>query len=177
MQDLIGAILTRIQKCPKVKLAKLVLFVEREYYKLYLESPTGSYYVRKEMGPVPANYNEILNSGKGTLWSVDYIPFDNCPDDGQTYHQYSPLADKAVDARLQEIVERVVDTYGKYPGTRLSEQSHMLPAWRYAEPGEPIFIEELAVDTDEQYWYLQDTVAEMDDDDDDVCEDIPSKLS
>jgi len=181
MQDLISAILVKMDSCPKVKLAKLVLFVEREYFKKHLSSPTGTYYVKKAMGPVPANFDAILDEGKDKLWSMEYAPMDGISDWGSsqpTTHKYTAICAASISPELQEIVDIVIDRFGKYPGNKLSVLSHELPAWLYAESGEPIFIEELALDIDEQYWTFQNIVAEMEngDNDSELQESLPSKL-
>ncbi len=179
MQDLIAAILSRMDRCPKVKLAKLVLFVEREYYKKHFISPTGSYYVRKDMGPVPANYDTILQDGMDVLWKCSYEPICGVSN-GQysgTAHMYSAINPLEVDPSIQEVINHVVDKYSNYAGNQLSTISHNLPAWKNSERNEPLFIEELALDTEEQYYTFLDTLAELENgDDDDILEDIPPEL-
>lgn len=175
MPDLILAILALVPGCPKVKLAKLLLYVEREYYKQYGTSLTDTYYVRKDMGPVPANFDRILDTHMGTLWSNQLQPLYKQDGEIAGYgNSYNALVKLQVQDDLQHIMDKVMLDYASLSGARLSELSHQLPAWRYAEPGEPIFIEELVMDTEEQYFALIETVAEMEDDEDGVPEVLSS---
>ncbi|MEO5358746.1 MAG: Panacea domain-containing protein [Nitrospirae bacterium YQR-1] len=179
LKDLIAAILNRAGKIPKVKLAKLVLFAEIENYKKTGTSITGLYFLRLPYGPVIAFFDEMLEEGLDTLWSeeISLIPIYR---DGskRKQHSYYSLRETTLSLDLQETITSVVHTYGGMTGTELSNLSHKLPAWHYSEPNEPIYVSELAIETDEKYFAMLDIVEELDNTDDDLLEEeILSTLS
>lgn len=178
-QELILAILNEMGTCGKVKLAKIFLFVEQAYFRAMEESLTGSYYVRLRMGPVPAHFDEILRDGENTLWKKQIRKMD-IPDASTEYHEhrYLPLKKpEDIPKKAQDIIRTVCTKAKKYTGKQLSIMSHELPAWEYAEPGEPLFIEELVIEKKEQYFQFIDKVNEMESESEDVPEVLLGFLS
>ncbi|MDD3535308.1 MAG: Panacea domain-containing protein [Candidatus Cloacimonetes bacterium] len=178
-QELILAILHEMNGCGKVKLAKIFLFVEQAYYRAMEESLTDSYYVRLRMGPVPAHFDEILRRGKNTLWKLQMREMD-IPDASTVYHEhrYLPLQKPAdIPEKAQDIIHEVCAKAKKYTGKQLSMMTHELPAWEYAEPGEPLFIEELVLEKKEHYFQFIDKVNEMESESDDIPESLLGFLS
>ena len=70
LKKLILAILEHSGKLPKVKLAKIILFVETEYFNRYGDSYTGLYFVKQQMGPVIAYFNEVLSEETDSFWKM-----------------------------------------------------------------------------------------------------------
>lgn len=178
-QELILAILLEMNGCSKVKLAKVFLFVEQAYFRAMEESLTGSYYVRLRMGPVPAHFDEILSNGENTLWKKQVKEMD-IPNASTVYHEhrYLPLQKQAdIPEKAQHIIREVCSKVKKYTGKQLSMMSHELPAWEYAEPGEPLFIEELVLEKKEHYFQFVDKVNEMESESDDIPEALFGFLS
>lgn len=173
-QNLILAILQELGSCSKVKLAKIFLFVEREYYRQHEESLTGSYYVRLHMGPVPANYQNILDQEEGNLWRLEMSPIEIPNSVCQRYeHRFFPLKqpDSMTDAE-KKVIEKVCHKAKDYSGKKLSDISHQLPAWKHSEEGEPMYIEELVIDNESEYFQLIDAVNRIEDCDDDIPEEV-----
>ncbi|MBF0555536.1 MAG: SocA family protein [Nitrospirae bacterium] len=172
LKSLIAAILGKAGKTPKVKLAKLVLFAEIEYYKITGESITGLYFIRLSNGPVIDFFDEMLEEGIGTLWTKEtsIVPIYTKGINRKQYTYCALMNKTKLSPDLQGNVNSVVDTYGKMTGTELSNLSHRLPAWRYSEPNEPIYLAELALDKDEDYFVMLDMVEELDDAEDDYLE-------
>lgn len=172
LKALIATILSKAGKTSKVKLAKLVLFTEIEHYKKTGESITGLYFLRLTNGPVIDFFDEMLEDGIGTFWTKETSLVPIYAESGnKKQYTYRVLMDKAyLSPDLQENVNGVVNTYGKMTGTELSNLSHKLPAWRYSEPNEPIYLAELALDKDEDYFAMLDMVEELDDAEDDFLE-------
>lgn len=178
-QELIHAILTEMGSCSKVKLAKIFLFIERSYYRTWEESLTGSYYVRLQRGPVPANFDDILKEGEGTLWTMKICDMD-IPGATTTYtqHKYEPISAAInIPQPAQDIIHEICSKVNNHTSNQLSEISHQLPAWMYSDPGEPLFIEELVLDNKEEYFQLIDKVNEMESDSEDIPEEILALLS
>lgn len=171
LKGLISAILSQAGQVPKVKLAKLILLAEIENYKKTGKSITGLYFLRLPYGPVIAFFDEVLNESIDILWTKktsDVHIYEN----GRTRKQYlySCLNNYIISPDVQEAVTSVVNKYGGLTGTELSNKSHELPAWRYSEPNEPIYVSELAIDTEENYFAMLDIVEEMEEMEDDTLE-------
>lgn len=167
LKILIAGLLKSIGPIPKVKLAKLVLFAEMEHFFKTGESYTGLYFVRLRKGPVIAFFDDVLDEGESGLWKKEtsYIPIYEAGREKVQY-SYSLLKEIDVPAELQETIKILVSKYSNKTGTELSMLSHSLPAWKYSEPNEPIYIAELAADTDEKYFNLIDLIEDIDEDDD-----------
>lgn len=173
LKALIAAILSKAGKIPKVKLAKLILFSEIEHFKKTGTSITEMYFIRLPYGPVIAFFDEVLEEGLNTFWNKEtsFVPIY---ESGRQRKQYSYFSTEKLpvylDDNMQETVNCVISNYGKKTGTELSNLSHRLPAWKYSEPNEPIYISELAVDDEEKYFAMIDLVEELDSEEDDFLE-------
>jgi len=175
LRNLILGILNECGEIPKVKLAKLILFAELEHFHKTGKSITGLYFVRLSKGPVIAFFDEVLEIGEETDWAkkTSHIPIK---EEGVSKIQYSYQAKKRAPLS-KDIAKTVKDTcakYGKMSGTRLSAESHDFPAWKYAEANEPIYLAELAVKNEKEYFNLVDAVEEIDESNDAI---IPEKIS
>lgn len=164
LRQLILAILNKIGKSNKTKLAKLILFSEIEYFKKYEASFTGLYFVRLPNGPVIAFFDEVLSEGEGLCWEkkTDLISIFSELEKKKQF-TYSPIKEAIVEGSMDEIVSSVVSTYGSLTATALSERSHELPAWRHSEPNEPIYTAELSIENEAEYFALIDLLDEIDD--------------
>jgi uncharacterized phage-associated protein len=177
LKDLLLYIISKAGKIPKVKLAKLVLFSEIEYFNKTGESITDLYFVRLKKGPVIAFFDEVLDASTDTLWKKDVedIPIH---EEGRIKKQYlySPINEKDISKELKPTIDKVVKVYGKKTGTELSRLSHSLPAWKYSEPNEPIYLAELAARNEEEYFALIDILEEAEEDDHGLEEKISRTL-
>ncbi len=158
-------IINKAKKIPKVKLAKLVLFSEIEYFNRTNTSITGLYFVRLRNGPVISFFNEVLESKMGKFWNEEKkdIPIY---EEGiiKKQHLYTPIVeDDMSDKDVKAAVDRAIQKYGRKSGTELSRLSHCLPAWLHSEPNEPISIAELAVKNEKEYFALIDIMEDVDD--------------
>jgi len=171
LKSLILGILNECGEIPKVKLAKLVLFSEIEHFKKTGHSFTDLYFVRIKRGPVIAFFDEILEEHTGANWTRKIVEIP-IYEEGRNKQQflYSAAEKVALPVEVQETIKEVCEKFGKMTGTELSRLSHELPAWKYSEPNEPIFVSELTVETDKEYFELMDLVEELEevsDDDED----------
>lgn len=166
LKNLILYILKKLGQVPKVKLAKLILFSEIEYFKKTGESITGLYFVRLTKGPLIAFFDDVLEMYERCYWTKTAKKIQ-IYSEGRLKEQlnYSPL-DKNVDIEEStcKIIDKVVSKYGKMTGTKLSNLSHSLPAWKYSEPDEPIYLSELSINKEEEYFALIDIVEDIEDD-------------
>lgn len=177
LKDLISYLLTEVGETSKVKLAKLILFADILHFNRTGDPITGLYYVRLKNGPVVAFFDEVLEQNKGALWNVvtREIPIYS---EGAMKKQYlyNVLIKKQPPKEINETIEKLIRKYGKKSGTELSNESHSLPAWKYSEPNEPIFIAELAVRDEKEYFTLVDLLEDSDDNDLDLAKKIPSPI-
>ena len=177
LKDLIVYLLNSAGETSKVKLAKLILFADILHFNKMGASITGMYYVRLKNGPVVAFFDEVLEQHKGILWDIvtKDIPIYS---EGVMKKQYlyTALTKKEPPKEVKQTIEQVVKKYGSKTGTKLSNESHSLPAWKYSEPNEPIFIAELAVRDEKEYFALIDLLEDTDDNDSDLAKKIPSLL-
>lgn len=175
LRNIILGLLNKAGEIPKVKLAKLILFAEIEHFQRTGDSMTGLYFVRLRKGPTIAFFDEVLEDGIGTYWDkkTTLIPIF---EEGRQKAQYSfiPKTTITLPKEMQESIDKVFRKYGKKSGTELSALSHNLPAWKYSEPDEPIFIAELAAKDENEYFALTDLVEDIDEGEDEF---LAEKLS
>lgn len=168
LKSLILGILNECGQIPKVKLAKLILFSEIEHFKKTGQSFTNLYFVRIKRGPVIAFFDEVLEEHTGANWNrkIVEIPIH---EEGRNKQQflYSAAEKAALPVDVQETIKEVCKKFSKKTGTELSRLTHELPAWKYSEPNEPIFVSELTVETDKEYFELMDLVEELEEVSDD----------
>jgi len=162
LKNLILGILHECGQIPKVKLAKLILFSESEHFKKTGQSFTGLYFVRLKRGPVIAFFDEVLEEHTGTNWNKKIVEIP-ISEEGRNKKQFLySAAEKAVlPVEVQETIKEVCEKFGQKTGTELSRLCHELPAWKYSESNEPIFVSELTVETDKDYFELMDLVEEL----------------
>lgn len=177
LKDLISYIISKAGKIPKVKLAKLVLFSEIEYFNKTGKSITDLYFVRLKKGPVIAFFDEVLDAYTNKIWNKDVedIPIH---EEGRVKKQYlySAISKKDMPEELKPTIDKVVKVYGRKTGTELSNLAHSLPAWKYSEPNEPIYLAELATKDEEEYFSLIDILEEAEEDDNGLEEKISRAL-
>lgn len=169
LKTLIASLLKTVGSIHKVKLAKLVLFAEIEHFRMTGESYTGLYFVRLRKGPVVAFFDDILEEETGNIWEkkTSFVPIF---EEGmkKVQYSYSLIKDIDIPEELQKTIKTVNSAYSKKSGTKLSTLSHNLPAWKYSEPNEPIYVAELAIKKDAEYFNLIDLIEDIDEEDDEL---------
>ena len=168
LKSLILGILNECGQIPKVKLAKLILFSEIEHFKKTGHSFTNLYFVRIKRGPVIAFFDEVLEKHTGVCWNKKIVEIP-IYEEGRNKQQflYSAAEKAALPAEVEETIKKVRKKFAKKTATELSRLTHELPAWKYSEPNEPIFVSELTVQTDKEYFELMDLVEELEEVSDD----------
>ena len=178
LKQLVVYILKRALTTSKVKLAKLILFSEIAYFNKTGRSLTGLYFVRLKYGPVVAFFDEVLEENVGKAWQKET---QNIPihEEGVVKEQYlySAIVDSNLSKEEKDTINKVVKVYGRKSDTELSRLSHSLPAWKYSEPNEPIYIAELAAKEEAEYFALIDILENTEEDDSVLSEKIPRSLS
>ncbi len=166
LKSLIFAILTKMKEpVSKVKLAKLVLLTEIDYFRKYGRSITNLYFVRLDYGPVIAFFDQILSEGEGKEWEKKEEPIliKELKEERITKNYIAKEKPVSLEEDANEVITKVVNKYGKLSGTKLSLLTHLLPAWKYSEPNAPLYLTELTKENDGEYFSLLDAVENIDD--------------
>lgn len=119
----------------KVKLFKLLYFLDFDHYHRHGKPVTGETYRKLDLGPAPTHFDEIvveLEADRRVLRDEMKLP------DGYRPQQIlRPLASydlTAFSAKERETLEQTVAEYGGLSGKVLSALSHDDPPWVLAEP-------------------------------------------
>lgn len=120
----------------KVKLMKLLWFVDRTHYERYGKSLTGLAYAHLPMGPAPNGHGMLLE----LLEESGTIVVQEETEDGETEIIKIFLKDesmaKYLDDKELEIVQEVVLTYGSQNTRDLIKLSHEDRSWQNTGDGE-----------------------------------------
>ena len=177
LSNLIHLILKKAGPTSKVKLAKLLLFAEILHFERTGQSITGLYFVRLKYGPVIAFFDEILENYKGKLWNeeIKSLPiYEECLVKKQ--YIYSAVTNEIRMNGIEPTIKKLISKYRKKSGTELSNLSHSLPAWKYSEPNEPIYLAELIIKDDKDFFALTDLLEDTSDDDSVLAEKFSRSL-
>ncbi len=118
-------------------LYKLLYFADFNYYELYEEQLTGATYCKLPYGPVPQNFDQIVNqmTGQQQLQKVK-TNYHGYP---QT--RYLPL-EKAnlteLKASEKEVIDRVIEQMSDWSAAAISAYSHKDLPWLASKEGESI---------------------------------------
>ena len=120
----------------KKKLAKLLYFVDFDFYEKYQKSITGDVYKAYPKGPLPSALNEIIAglSKNKTLrvrtvpeWGKEYAPTE-------VYENIAQPDLSVFDREEIKMMDRVVKRYGVLNGEQLAELSHSEAPYTAARP-------------------------------------------
>lgn len=126
----------------KKKLAKLLYFVDFDFFEMYEKPMTGELYKSLPMGPFPSNMEDILESLEKTKKIV--IKNEN------TGNGYNPtevyIAKDKVNVKVFKeneikILNRVVLKYGHLTGKQLEDLTHSEAPYIGTKPGREIAYE------------------------------------
>jgi len=118
-------------------LYKLLYFSDFNYYELYEEHLTGAKYRKLPFGPVPQNFDAIINqmieSGQLQRVKTDYH--------GYPQTRYLPL--KKADltelrASEKDVIDRVIEQMSDWSAAAISNYSHKDMPWLASKEGEEI---------------------------------------
>lgn len=132
----------------KTKLLKLFFFLDFLAFKLYNNSITGAVYVHLEHGPVPDQFQTLLNfmvqSGK---LDIEVVYFDQ--GDGEKLSTKASPDTSCFSKDQINILDTVVDTFKEFSAKEMRDCSHKEAAYEKTELSEKIsyeFAKELSLD-------------------------------
>ena len=122
----------------KVKLMKLLYFLDFDFFEKYRRSITGDEYLRFEMGPVPRMGEKILKEMDGKQIKITAQKVKDGYNDKQ---HIEPLLDFDVSVFEKEellMLEEIADKWEKFTGTEMKNASHGEAPWIATKPNEVV---------------------------------------
>lgn len=126
----------------KTVLFKLLYFSDFNHYELYEEQITNETYIKKEFGPAPKHFDEIITE----LTTENKINIIKKKVHNYHQHNYSTKQDPEISLLTLtelEVVDAVIDKLSDMNATKISEYSHEDKPWRVAkflDPLDPEFV-------------------------------------
>ena len=125
-----------------------------------------------------AFFDDVLKANEGILWHKNTQKMPTSFDDRMgTPYAYSLAKGWDIPESLEETIQSAVSRHKDKSGAELSVESHNIPAWKYSEPNEPIYITELAAKDEAEYFALIDFVESLEENEDAIPEELHGRLS
>jgi uncharacterized phage-associated protein len=122
----------------KLKMMKLLYYLDFDFFEKYGRSVTGDEYKRFEMGPVPCAGEKILKAMNGKEIRITRRKVADGYNDQQ---HIEPLAEFDVNAFEKEellMLEEIAGKWEKFTGTEMKNASHGEAPWIATKPNEVI---------------------------------------
>lgn len=122
----------------KLKIMKLLYFLDFDFFEKYGKSITGDEYLRFERGPVPRMAEKILKEMQGKDIKISNVKIAKGYNDQQ---RIEPL--KSFDLNLfskEELLmmEEIAEKWEKFSGTEMKNASHGEAPWIATKPNDVI---------------------------------------
>jgi len=123
----------------KKKLAKLLYFLDFDFYEKYETSVTGSTYKHLPMGPYPSELVDILKQmEQEKSLSINLEENGSGYSPTEVFKANSEADTKSLSKEEIEILDRVVKKYGELNGTQLEQLTHAEAPYLATELNEEI---------------------------------------
>lgn len=122
----------------KLKLMKLLYFLDFDFFEKYGSSVTGDEYLRFENGPVPRMAEKVLKAMNGHDIKITRRKIAKGYNDQQLIE---PLKDFNISVFSKEEIlmfEEIADKWEKFSGTEMKNASHGEAPWIATKPNEVI---------------------------------------
>ena len=113
----------------KLKIMKLLYFIDFDYYEKYGKSITGDEYLKFNNGPVPRMAEKILKDMKDNDIKITRIKIGSGYNDQQ---HIEPLNDFEIELFTKEellMMSEIVDKWEKFSGAEMKSASHGEAPW------------------------------------------------
>ncbi|HEX9722623.1 MAG TPA: Panacea domain-containing protein [Candidatus Paceibacterota bacterium] len=144
---------TRNGTLGKLKMMKLLYYLDFDFFEKYGRSVTGDEYLRFERGPVPRMAEKILKQMRGTEIKIVNRKMPKGYNDQQ---HIEPLVEFDPSLFTREeilMMEEIADKWEKFTGTEMKNASHGEAPWVATKPDDII---------DYNLAYYRNKYAEMD---------------
>jgi uncharacterized phage-associated protein len=126
----------------KKKLAKLLYFVDFDYYEKYEEHFTGDEYRAQPMGPLPIHMSKIVSKlEQEKRIKIDYEKIVGVENKCEVYEAIKKPDLTVFSKQEKAMLERVVKIYGGLSGGQLENLSHQEAPYTGTSLGQPIMYE------------------------------------
>lgn len=122
----------------KLKLMKLLYFLDFDFFEKYGQSVTKDEYLRFENGPVPRMAEKILKQMDGKEIKISKIKIGFGYNDK---HHIEPLKDFDINLFSKEelmMLEEIADKWERFSGSEMKTASHGEAPWIATEPNKVI---------------------------------------
>lgn len=120
----------------KVKLMKLMYFLDFDFFEKYGKSVTGDRYVRMPLGPVPENAEKIINEMREE--GLVKITKQGMPENMDDKQLISPQKEASIEFFSKEeiqMLDEVSCKWEKFSGNDMKNASHGEAPWIATKPG------------------------------------------
>ncbi|MCK4730139.1 MAG: SocA family protein [Candidatus Aenigmarchaeota archaeon] len=123
----------------KVKLMKLLYYLDFDFFEKYGKSVTGDQYLRWPLGPVPRIAEEVLEEMKKEV--MVKIVKEKMPVGYNDKNLIVPLKEKTIKNISKEeiqMLDEIADKWEKHTGSEMTSASHGEAPWIATKPNEVI---------------------------------------
>jgi len=126
----------------KKKLAKLLYFVDFDFFEKYQKYFTGDKYKALPMGPVPVSLNAITREmKKEKALKIESVNEHNGYNATEVYTCLKEPKTAVFSKEEKEMLDRVIKKYGSRNGKQLEDRTHAEAPYSGTKPSEEIFYE------------------------------------
>lgn len=122
----------------KVKLMKLLYFLDFDFFEKYDKSVTGDKYLRFEYGPVPSMCEKILKRMMGKEIGIERRKVKDGYNDQQLIKPLENFSVKDFTNEELLMMEEIADKWEKFSGTEMKNASHGEAPWIATEQDKEI---------------------------------------
>ena len=122
----------------KLKIMKLLYYLDFDFFEKYGRSVTGDQYLRFELGPVPRMAEKILKEMEGKQIKLMKRKVADGYKDQQHIEPLVEFDPKAFTNEEILMLEEIADKWEKFTGTEMKNASHGEAPWIAAKPNEVI---------------------------------------
>lgn len=122
----------------KLKMMKLLYFLDFDFFEKYGKSVTGDKYLRWEKGPVPQTAEKIINKMKGVDIKISRRKVGTGYNDQQHMEALKTFDLKLFSKEELIMMEEIADKWERFSGTEMKNASHGEAPWIATKPNEII---------------------------------------
>lgn len=122
----------------KLKMMKLLYFLDFDFFEKYDKSITGDEYLRFENGPVPRMAEKILKEMQGKEIKISNVKIAKGYNDQQRIEPLKSFDLKLFSKEELLMMEEIAEKWEKFSGTEMKNASHGEAPWIAAKPNDVI---------------------------------------